>query len=123
MYVVLAVIVQALLSIAAASLIAPYSLDPTSDSMSLTTLCMASAVVSGIGLFSTAVYLSKRIRPLSGGMIGLACGLLCTAMIGLATKGIDFSLILYLAILAPTLLAVLLATLLDQPKSGWQVRP
>jgi hypothetical protein len=28
--------------------------------------------------------------------------------------------VLYLAILAPTLLAVLLATLLDRPTSGWQ---
>ena len=32
----------------------------------------------------------------------------------------DFSVILYLTLLAPTLLAVLLGSLLDRPKSGWQ---
>jgi hypothetical protein len=44
------------------------------------------------------------------------------AIIGLAMAGIDYSLILYLAILAPTLLAVLLASLVDRSKSGWQQR-
>jgi chromate transport protein ChrA len=41
-------------------------------------------------------------------------------MLGLLTEGIDFSLVLYLAVVAPTLLAVLLASLLDRPTSGWQ---
>ena len=123
MYVVLAVIVQGLFSVAAASQIAPYSLDPVATSKSLVALCMASATVSGIGLFGTALYLSKRIRPITGCAVGLLCGVLCSAMIGLTMEGIDYSLILYLAILAPTLLAILLATLLDQPKSGWQPRP
>jgi hypothetical protein len=41
-------------------------------------------------------------------------------VLGLSTVGVDYSLITYLSILAPTLLAVLLASLLDRPRSGWQ---
>jgi hypothetical protein len=32
----------------------------------------------------------------------------------------DYSLVTYLTLLAPTLLAITLASVLDRPKSGWQ---
>ncbi|MEO6080994.1 MAG: hypothetical protein ABIQ86_14665 [Steroidobacteraceae bacterium] len=122
MYAVIAAAVHAVVAIAAAFTIAPYSVQPIATNMHLSTLCLASAALSGLGLVSTATYLSKRIRPVSGAVVGLLCGALCSVMIGLAMAGIDFSLVLYLALLAPTLLAVLLATLLDRNKSGWQSR-
>jgi hypothetical protein len=120
MYVALAVVVHALLAIAAAFIIAPYSLQPIATIAALADLGMASAAMSGIGLAATAKYLSKRMRTISGPQVGLACGVLCNGTMGLVLVGFDFSLVIYLAILAPALLAVLLATLLDRSKSGWQ---
>ena len=82
---------------------------------------MASAALSMLGLFATARYLSRRIRPVSGITVGWLCGLVCSAILALSVDGrFDYSLIVYLALLAPALLAVLMATLLDRPKSGWQ---
>jgi hypothetical protein len=120
MYAVLAALVHAVLAITAALIIAPYSLQPVATTMALADLGMASAVISGIGLAATARYLSKRMRTISGPQVGLACGALCNATMGTLLVGVDFSLVIYLAILAPALLAVLLATLLDRSKSGWQ---
>jgi Kef-type K+ transport system membrane component KefB len=120
MYAVLAAVLHAMISITAAVVIAPYSLDPTATSESLRMLCAASAIISVIGFVSTTTYLSRRVRAISWIMAGVSSGLLCGAIIGLAAAGIEYSLILYLAILAPTLLAVLLASLLVRPRSGWQ---
>ncbi len=120
MYALLAIVAHATVGIAAAFSITRYGMQPVAVTVALVDLCLASAAISGIGLVSTAMYLSKRLRPKSGVMVGLLCGLLCSATMGLALAGIDFSLILYLTILAPTLLAVLLASLLERGKSGWQ---
>lgn len=120
MYAVLALITHAIVGNVAALAIVPYSVDPTATGASLWTLCMASALISTMGFIATVSYLSKRPRPVSGVLTGLLCGALCGATMGLVVIGIEFSLILYLTIFTPTLLAVLLASLLDRPKSGWQ---
>ncbi len=120
MYALLAILLQAAISLAAAMAIAPYSLDLAANDETLPALSLASTVISAIGLVSTSVYLSRRLRPVSGAMVGGFCGLLCAGILGLSARGVDYSLVLYLAILAPTLLAILLAALLDRPKSGWQ---
>ena len=120
LYAVLATVVHVVVGTAAAMAIGPHSLQPMATSYALWNLGMASAAMSAVGLVATASYLSRRIRPRSGLLVGLLCGLLCGTMLGLAMLGVDYSLILYLAILAPTLLAVLLATLMDRSKSGWQ---
>ncbi len=120
MYAAVAVVMHAVVSVGGALIIAPYALEPIADREALAKLCVASAAISGIGFLATASYLTKRIRTRSGVLVGLLCGVLCIAIIGLAMAGIDYSLILYLAILAPTLLAVLLASLVDRSKSGWQ---
>jgi hypothetical protein len=121
MYAMLAIVVQVILSSAAALVIAPYSVAIGATTRSLWTVSVASAALSTMGLVGTAWYLSRRLRPTSGLVIGWLCGLLCSAILALAINGrYDFSVILYLSLLAPTLLAVLLASLLDRPKSGWQ---
>jgi hypothetical protein len=120
MYALLMLVVHAVVSSLAALAIAPYSLDAAATSRSLWMLSMASALLSTIGLAATATYLSRRIRPLSGVQVGLLCGLVCAGLEGLALRGIGFSLVLYLVLLVPTLVAVLMASLLERPKSGWQ---
>jgi hypothetical protein len=117
---ILVIVMHALVSSGAAVAIAPYSIDPAATRNSLLAVCMASAALSAVGFFATTTYLSKRIRTVTGAKVGLLCGLLCIAVIGLVMAGIDYSLVLYLALLAPTLLAVLLASLLERSKSGWQ---
>lgn len=121
MYALIAMVVNAFLGSAAALAIAPYSLAPGANFQSLWALSIASAVLSTVGLVATSWYLSRRLRPVSGITVGWLCGMACGAVLGLAIDGsFDYSVILYLALLAPTLLAVLLASLLDRPKSGWQ---
>jgi hypothetical protein len=120
MYALLALVAHVVVSSLAALVIAPYSLAPGANMKALWVLSLASAVISTIGLMATAVYLSRRLRPVSGGIVGVLCGALCGGIVGMVMQGTDFSVVLYLAILAPTLLAVLLASLLDRPKSGWQ---
>jgi hypothetical protein len=116
MYALLALIAHAIVSSVAAVAIAPYSVAAGANMKALWVLALASAVISTIGLVSTAVYLSRRLSRVTGGIVGVLCG----AILGMVMKQTDFSVVLYLAILAPTLLAVLLASLLDRPKSGWQ---
>jgi hypothetical protein len=121
MYAMIAIVVQIILSSIAAIVIAPYSMSVGATTRSLWTLSLASSVLSTVGLVATAWYLSRRLRATSGITIGWLCGLLCSAVLALAIKAnYDFSVIVYLSLLAPTLLAVLLASLLDRPKSGWQ---
>jgi hypothetical protein len=121
MYALLAIVVQLILSCAAVLVIAPYSVAPGANTNSLLALSLASAVFSTIGLVGTSWYLSRRLKPGSGITVGWLCGLFCSGIFGLAVDGrFDYSIILYLSVLAPTLLAVLLASLLDRPKSGWQ---
>lgn len=121
MYAMIAIVVQIILGSAAAVFIAPYSVAEGATTRSLWTLAVASAALATVGLVATALYLSRHLRPTSGITVGWLCGLLCSATLALAVDGrFDFSVILYLTLLAPTLLAVLLASLLDRPKSGWQ---
>lgn len=121
MYALIAMVVHALLGSAAALAIAPYSLAPGATFGSLWGLSLASAALSTVGLVSTSWYLSRRLRPVSGITVGWLCGLACGVVLALSINAdYDYSVILYLALLAPTLLAVLLASLLDKPKSGWQ---
>jgi hypothetical protein len=121
MYAMLAIAVQALVSSAAAMAIAPYSVTVGATIRTLWTASLASTALSAIGLVGTSWYLSRRLRPTSGVTIGWLCGLLCGGILALSLKGsYDFSVILYLTLLAPTLLAVLMASLLDRPRSGWQ---
>lgn len=121
MYAMFSIAVHLALISAAAIVIAPYSVAPGATMKSLLTLGLVSAAISTVGLVATSVYLSRRLRPVSGITIGWMCGLFCSGIFGLAIDGrVDYSLILYLSLLAPTLLAILLATLLDRPKSGWQ---
>ncbi len=120
MYAVVVILLHVLISGTAALAIAPYSLDPAANSATMWVLGFASAVISALGLAATASYLSKHLRIISGVTVGLLCGLFCSAILGLAAVGIDYSLIVYLALLAPTLLAILLAVLLERSKSGWQ---
>lgn len=120
MHAVLAAIVHTVISVIAATYIAPRSLDPAATLDTIQGLCLASALISAIGFMATTMYLSRRLRPARGLLVGALSGLLCSGVIGLVTTGMDYSLIVYLAILAPTLLSVLLASLLDRPKSGWQ---
>jgi hypothetical protein len=121
MYAMLAIVVQIILSSAAAMAIAPYSVAVGATARSLWVLSVVSAALSTVGLVGTAWYLSRRFRPASGLTVGWLCGLLCSAILALAIdSSLDFSVILYLSLLAPTLLAVLLASVLDRPRSGWQ---
>ncbi len=120
MHLLLIVAVHLLVSSVATLFIAPRSVTVTATGTSLQMLCLASALVCAGGFFATSIYLSRRIRPVSGAVTGLLCGVLCSGVLGLCTVGVDYSLITYLSILAPTLLAVLLATMLDRPRSGWQ---
>jgi hypothetical protein len=121
MYAILAFFVQMALTSATVLAISPYSIAPGADFKSLLVLGLVSAVLSTIGLVGTSLYLSRRLKPASGITVGWICGLVSSGILALAVDGrIDFSLILYLCVLAPTLLAVLLASLLDRPKSGWQ---
>jgi hypothetical protein len=121
MYALIAIVVQTLLSSATVMAVSPYSVAPGATRTSLWVLSVASAVIATFGLLATSWYLSRRLRPVSGITIGWLCGLLCSGIIGLSIDPtVDYSLITYLALLAPTLLAVLLASLLDRPKSGWQ---
>lgn len=120
MYAVLIILVHAAISVAVALAIAPYSLDLAATPRSMGLVALASALISATGFAATAGYLSKRIRLFSGAQVGLLCGLLCGAMLGLVLRGIQFSLVLYLAIVVPALAAVMLASLLDRSKSGWQ---
>jgi hypothetical protein len=113
---------HAMISNAAALLIAHYSADPFATITVLSSFGTASAAISAVGFAATILYLSRRVRPATGIMVGVLCGLLCGAIMGLVMSRIDFSLIPYLTILAPTLLAVLLASVLERPKSGWQSR-
>ncbi|MEO8314090.1 MAG: hypothetical protein ABI645_04775 [Pseudomonadota bacterium] len=121
MYAMLAIVVQVAMSSATVLAIAPYSIAAGANFESLLVLGLVSAVLSTIGLVGTSWYLSRRLKPTSGITVGWMCGLSCSGILGLAIDGrVDYSLILYLSVLAPTLLAVLLASLLDRPKSGWQ---
>lgn len=120
MYALLALVLHAAISSLTALTIAPYASDPAATSNALWLLSMFSALLSTAGLVATATYLSRRISMLSGAQVGLLCGVVCAAMLGLAVGGMQYSLVLYLAILVPTLVAVLMATLLDRPRSGWQ---
>jgi hypothetical protein len=121
MYAMLAIVVQIILSSVAALAIAPHSIAVGATPRALWTVGVAGAVLSTIGLVATTWYLSRRLRLQSGLIVGWMCGLLSSAILALAIDGrYDFSVILYLSLLAPTLLAVLLASLLDRPKSGWQ---
>lgn len=121
MYALIAIVVQAILGSAAVMAVSPYSVAPGATMTSLWVLTAASSVIATLGLIATSWYLSRRLRPVTGITIGWLCGLLCSAIIGLSIDpAVDYSLITYLALLAPTLLAVLLASVLDRPKSGWQ---
>lgn len=121
MYAWLAIAVHAAISSAAALAVAPRSVAVGATLKSLWVLGLASAVLSNIGLVATSMYLSRRLKPGSGLTVGWLCGLLCAAMLALSLgAGIDYSLVTYLALLAPTLLAITLASVLDRPKSGWQ---
>ena len=121
MYALIAIVVQALMGSIAAYTIGPWSVAAGATTESLWLLAMASAVLSCVGLVGTAIYLSRRLRMISGLNVGWMCGLLCCGIFGLSIReSMDYSLITYLSLLAPTLLAVLLASLLDRPKSGWQ---
>ncbi len=117
---VLLLIVQAAIGTIATLIIAPRSFDPAANIATLWVLSFCSGVLSAIGLAATATYLSKQVRAISGVMVGILGGALCGAILALTLLGIDYSLIVYLALLAPALLAVLLAVLLDRSKSGWQ---
>jgi hypothetical protein len=120
MYALLMLVIHAMVSSLAALAIAPYSLDPAATSSALWTLGIVSALLCTTGLTATAAYLSRRIKPISGIQVGLLCGLLCGGIEGLSVAGVEYSLVVYLALLAPTLIAVLLASLIERPKSGWQ---
>jgi hypothetical protein len=120
MYALLALAIHAAIGSLAAPAIAPFSLDPAATARSLWTLAIVSALLSTAGLSATALYLSKRISPLTGAQAGLLCGVVCSGLLALSTGRTQFSLIVYLALLVPTLVAVLLASLLERPKSGWQ---
>jgi hypothetical protein len=123
MYAASILFVHVLFSCVVALTIAPHSPDPTATSNSLLVLCLASAALCMVGFVATSRYLSRRVKPLTGVLVGYGCGMLCCATIGLIFAGVRFSLVIYITLLAPTLLAVLLASVLDRPKSGWQPRP
>lgn len=120
MYFLLAILVHAAISTAAAMAIAPRAVDPAATGAALWTLGMISALLSAIGFGATAWYLSRRIKLFSGAQVGLLCGFVCSFILGLSMGQMQFSLVLYLALLVPTLIGVLLASLLDRPGSGWQ---
>lgn len=120
MYTLLTILVHAAIGSAAALAIAPYSIDVAATARSMWTLSMGSALVTAIGFSATATYLARRIKPLSGAQVGLLCGVVCGGILALTVAGIDFSLVVYLALLVPTLVAIVLAALLDRTRSGWQ---
>lgn len=120
MYALLILVVHAAVSTAAALAIAPYSMDPTASARTLWVMSMASALLTVVAFAATAAYLGKRISLVSGAQAGLLCGLLCGGIAAFTLRGVQFSLLLYLALLVPTLVAVVVAVLVDRPKSGWQ---
>lgn len=120
MYALLILVVHAAVSTAAALAVAPYSLDPAASGKALWVMSMASALLTVVAFVATAAYLGKRISLMSGAQGGLLCGLLCAGIGAFTARGVQFSLLLYLALLAPTLVAVVLAVLVDRPRSGWQ---
>lgn len=123
MYALILLFVHAVFSVIVALTIAPLSPDPTATSNALLGLCLASALLCTIGFAATTSYLMRRVKPMTGVLVGYCCGMLCCATIGLIFAGVRYSLVLYITLLAPTLLAVLLASVLDRPRSGWQPRP
>lgn len=123
MYAPIILFVHAVFSAIVALTIAPLSPDPTATSRSLLVLSLASALLCAIGFAATARYLMRRVKPLTGVLVGYCCGMLCCAALGLVFAGVRYSLVIYITLLAPTLLAVLLASVLDRPRSGWQPRP
>lgn len=120
MYALLIILLHVAVSSPAAFVVAPYSIDPAANAGSLWALCGASAVLSMLGFAATAAYLSKRIRPITGVFAGVMCGLMCSSLLVLVARGTDFSLVLYLVLLAPTLLSVSLASMFDRSRTGWQ---
>lgn len=120
MYALLVLVVHVAVSSAAALAIAPYTIDPVVTPRSLWLMCMGSALLTVIAFASTAAYLGKRISPVSGAQGGLLCGLVCGGVAAFTARGVQFSLLIYLALLVPTLVAVVLAVVMDRPKSGWQ---
>ncbi len=120
MYAVLVLVVHAAVSTVAALAVAPYSMDPAASGRALWVMSMASALLCVVAFVATAAYLGKRISLVSGAQGGLLCGLLCGGVAAFTARGVQFSLLLYLALLVPTLVAVVLAVMVDRPKSGWQ---
>jgi hypothetical protein len=116
----LVAVLHAVIGNAAAIAIAQYSADPFAAIEYLSPLSTVSAAIAGISFAATIIYLSRRVRPMLGVFVGVLCGLLCGAVMGLTMTNVDFEPIPYLTILAPTLLSVLLASLLERPRSGWQ---
>lgn len=116
----LAILLHIAISGSVAIAVAPWTPDPTATPRALWLLCAASAVLCGAGLAATAAYLGRRIRPVSATQVGLPCGLLCGAILGLTMRSVQFSLILYLALLVPVLVAITLTMLVDRPRTGWQ---
>lgn len=123
MYALYILFVHAVFSSVVALTIAPLSPDPNATSNSLLGLSLASAALCVVGFAATARYLSRRVKPWTGVLVGYCCGMLCCASTGLVFAGVRYSLVIYITLLAPTLLAVLLASILDRPRSGWQPRP
>jgi hypothetical protein len=123
MYALSILFMHAVFSCVVALSFAPLIRDPNATSNSLLGLCVASAALCLIGFASTARYLSRRVKPWTGVLVGYCCGMLCCASLGLVFAGVRYSLVIYITLLAPTLLAVLLASVLDRPRSGWQPRP
>ena len=120
MYALFVLVVHAAVSTAAAFAIAPYSLDPVVNGEALWVMSMASALLTVIAFCATAAYLGKRISLVSGAQGGLLCGLVCGGVAAFTMRGVQFSLLIYLALLVPTLVAIVLAVIVDRPKSGWQ---
>lgn len=120
MYALFVLVVHAAVSTAAAFAIAPYSPDPVVSGEGLWLMCMASALLTVIAFAATAAYLGKRISVVSGAQGGLLCGLVCGGVAAFTMRGVQFSLLIYLALLVPTLVAIVLAVIMDRPKSGWQ---
>ncbi len=121
MYAMIAFVVHAALGSAAAMAIAPHSRAAGATFGSMGAVHgVRPAFDRGAGgnILGTVAAPAANHRHHGGWLCGVSCG----AVLGLSIDpSLDYSVILYLALLAPTLLAVLLASVLDRPKSGWQV--
>lgn len=87
--------------------------DPSGSMRYLVSLSLVSTAVSAVCFAAIHRYLARGGNVGYGMFVGMLCGALSCVMIGMALVGMTLPLAQFLALFAPGLLAVLLASLMD----------